>query len=167
VVLAEDAHMWRFALLVAIPACLEHHECLTPQALAPALNLIDPTTLQCQTFTDSSCDSACGPCPAVAAPAPPSWGSCDSTCRTLDETSCRITAGCRVARKAPQLGAPSTYVGCYPTDTSIAASVPCGGLGAWECSRHDDCEATYVVNTTTAPTSWLFQTCEPELFPGQ
>ena len=67
----------------------------------PAINLIDPTTLECRTFTSQSCDPQCGPCPALAQPAPPSWGSCQSACRAItNQEACGLTAGCRVARTA-------------------------------------------------------------------
>ena len=133
----------------------------------PAINLIDPTTLECHTFTTQSCDPQCGPCPALAQPAPPSWGSCQSSCRAItNEVSCGLTAGCRVARDLAKHNAGLTdFIGCYPIDMNPAPSVPCGGLDAWNCSRHDDCEAFYTTNTTTQPVSELFQSCVPELQP--
>jgi hypothetical protein len=53
-------------------------------------------------------------------------------------------------------------MGCYPVDMNPAPSVACSGLDAWNCSRHDDCAAFYTMNTTTVPTSELFQSCVQE-----
>jgi hypothetical protein len=130
---------------------------------APVLNLVDPSTLACTAFTVANCDPACGPCPALASPLP-TWGACDSACRALDEGACRTSPGCRIAFD-PTLDALG-FLGCYPTDKDVAASVPCDGLDAWECSRHDDCEGAYVMDTTKTPVARLFTACVPEPVPS-
>jgi hypothetical protein len=35
------------------------------------------------------------------------------------------------------------YLGCFAIDSSGPAAGACANLGAFECSRHDDCAATY------------------------
>jgi len=113
-----------------------------------ASGLVDPTTLQCQYF-GPECDPACGPCPATADIAYPSWGSCDSPCRGLAEWECANTSGCRATYDYACIyldivcPLPSPFLGCYPTDATGPVQGACLGLDAWECSRHDDCMASY------------------------
>lgn len=114
-------------------------------ALATTM-LLDPETLACQDFGASPC--TCGSCPEP--PPIPSWGSCQSTCTGLDQQTCAITVGCRGAWDhvclltdaictLPDNG----YYGCFAVDTTGPIQGACDNLDALECSRHDDCLATY------------------------
>lgn len=108
--------------------------------------LLDPATLTCHDFGGSPC--GCGGCPET--PPIPTWGSCHSTCTGLDPQTCSTTAGCRAAWDhvclltdaictLPDNG----YYGCFAVDTTGPIQGACDGLDALECSRHDDCLATY------------------------
>ena len=71
---------------------------------------LDPDTLTCQEFsTGSSCNPECGPCAEGQGQGIPAWGSCESSCSTLDEAQCMAATDCRVARKwdAYYVGLPS------------------------------------------------------------
>lgn len=141
--------------LALTPACTLHfgdddddYQCLAGAEYSLDPGLLDPDTLECQTF-GGGC--GCGPCPAAEADAIalPSWGSCASSCFGLDETGCTFTAGCRTAyddaclftdEPCPLL---TPFLGCFPVDQSGPVQGSCEGLDVWECSRHDDCLATY------------------------
>ena len=58
-----------------------------------------------------------------------------SACRTAYDHACLLTDG-----PCPAL---TPFLGCYPVDTSGPVQGVCEGLDVWECSRHDDCLATY------------------------
>jgi hypothetical protein len=130
---------------------------------APAEQLVNPDTLQCQTYSPYNCDPSCGPCPGVAgaALAQPTWGSCSSACRNLDEATCGTTAGCRIARDLADyyMNLPS-FLGCYPVDTQATKLAACEGADAWNCSRDDSCAALYTVPTDRGTP--MFSECVPE-----
>lgn len=119
-----------------------------------AQNLLrDPESGQCQDYTvyppPGGCD-VCGNCPPASgadqAP-PPDWGSCYGTCAGLDETACLAAPGCQAAYVTDCAGGdcqapPDAFYGCW----DVAPSGPieggdCTVLGAYDCSRHDDCVA--------------------------
>lgn len=115
--------------------------------------LVNPWTLVCESFGGGGC--GCGPCPLEAdaesdAIALPSWGSCASACIGLPESECIATPACRTTYDyaclftdgpCPLL---TPFLGCYPVDTTGPVNgMPCDGLDAWECSRHDDCLGAY------------------------
>lgn len=132
--------------------------------------LVNPVTLQCETFGGGGC--GCGPCPATEAGgnesdaiAFPSWGSCASPCIGLGESECITTPACRTAYDYACLftdgpcPALTPFLGCYPVDTTGPVNgTPCEGLDAWECSRHDDCLGAYSPDVG-------FRICAPELTP--
>lgn len=109
--------------------------------------LIDPETLTCTEFGFGGCGT-CGPCPEPLPPIP-SWGACQSQCTGLGELACVEAAGCRTAYDHNCLlgEGPCTafqpFLGCFAIDASGPAGGACDQLGAFECSRHDDCLATY------------------------
>jgi len=127
----------------------------------------DPFTGQCQSFGGGGCDDSCGPCPEFDSAQPqPDWGSCWSECESHDEASCIATAGCRAAYlNSARNDGPPAFLGCW----AVAPSGPvqgggCANLDAQECSRHDDCSATY--NAQLAPDdgidSMQFAVCNAE-----
>src|SRR5437868_4218871 len=94
----------RFAcLLVILGGCLywdQGHGGVCNKAETdsiPALSLMNPDTLQCQTFSGGICDPKCGLCPAGDI-AIPTWGACAAVCNGLDETQCLAQPSCRPAR---------------------------------------------------------------------
>lgn len=177
--------MRRLACLVlavcTLPACVIYFDDDDPPPCAygadepgyvPDPGYLNPYTLQCETFGGPyPCDDRCGPCPladtaAGADLAQPSWGSCASSCRGLDEYSCGLTAGCRTTYDDYCLrgGGPCTaevpFLGCQPVDMTGPIQGSCEGLDAWDCSRHDDCLATY----RPGPGGTLqFASCQREL----
>ncbi|MEO8706792.1 MAG: hypothetical protein ABI867_42590 [Kofleriaceae bacterium] len=102
----------------------------------------NPDTGECQAF--GGCNESCGNCSAETF-VNPDWAFCGDSCELLDQETCTITAGCRVAltNDFPTDGPPA-FRGCW----GVAPSGPiqgrqCEGLDALECSRHDDCSAVY------------------------
>jgi hypothetical protein len=128
--------------------------------------LVNPYTLQCESFGGGGGCGAIGAADVDAesdALALPPWGSCASACIGLGESQCIATPACRTTYDhaclltdgpCPLL---TPFLGCYPVDTTGPINgTACDGLDAWECSRHDDCLATYTTGTG-------FQLCAPEL----
>jgi hypothetical protein len=86
------------------------------------------------------------------AQAPEDWGMCYGGCEGLDEDTCVDTPLCRAAYVGQCLQDASCYAGSegltfyecwavapeHPTSTGA-----CGGLDAYECSRHDNCAAVH------------------------
>lgn len=106
--------------------------------------LRNPETGQCEYWGGGGgqCD-ACGNCPPVGegeAPTP-TWGSCESGCEGLDQATCEATPACRAIFVD---GDVPTFAACWPTDTSgPIQGGACDGLGAFDCSLHDDCSAVH------------------------
>jgi hypothetical protein len=109
--------------------------------------LLDPETLACVQVGFGGC-GPCEPCPEPFPPIP-TWGSCQSFCTGLAEGECARTDGCRTAydhdcllgeQPCPSL---TPYLGCFAVDTTGPIGGACEGLAAFDCSRHDDCLATY------------------------
>ena len=111
--------------------------------------LVDPQTLACTEFGFGGTCGLCGPCPEPFPPIP-SWGACQSTCTGLSEIACDQTAGCRTTYDHDCLlgTGPCTafqaFLGCFAIDSSGPDLGPCEGLDAFECSRHENCLATYI-----------------------
>jgi len=139
----------------------------------PALTLVNPDTLVCQTFDaggGGTCN--CGPCPEnpTNGVAIPTWGACYSDCNQLGESACLATDGCRVARdwESYYTSQPS-FIGCYADDTApqtTTQSEPCEVRGAEDCSDDSACAGLYVVYLTTQAgngngSSYAFQECIP------
>ena len=137
------------ALAAAAAGCVLYGQSTCDQAPPPPLDLVNPDTLVCEAFYQTTCDPACGPCP-LAEPPLPSWAACDTACTPLGEADCLAAPGCRAAYdRACFLGdgpcdALTAFIGCYAVDTSGPVhGAPCPGLGAVACSRHDDCVGLY------------------------
>lgn len=134
-------------------------------ASRPGVGLRNPETGECEYFgtDDQPCDPECGPCPAYSEPVPePSWGLCESQCTGLGEGTCLETSGCRgIYTEGPE---DLLYLACWATDTSgPIQGGACEGLGAYECSRHDDCAAVHQTNCDFATDSDA-PGCEPTEF---
>lgn len=103
--------------------------------------LVNPASLACERFAEPSCGGF--------DPNLPSWGSCESTCRGLDEPTCLATAACRGAYDHDCLfgtgpcPAVTPFLGCFPVDQNQDFITGCAGLDAWNCSRHETCIATH------------------------
>ncbi|HVV85155.1 MAG TPA: hypothetical protein VHE35_18970 [Kofleriaceae bacterium] len=110
---------------------------------------VDPDDLVCKEAQITPCDDPCG-CPLPPQDDSSTWAPCQSQCTGLDSQTCMATAGCRAAWdhtclltdalcNLPDNG----YYGCFAVDTTGPVEGSCEGLDAQECSRHDDCMATY------------------------
>lgn len=110
--------------------------------------LVDPETLACVEFGFGGGNCGCVPCPEPLPPIP-SWGACQSQCTGLSEIACDNTVGCRSTYDhACLLGdglctAFQPFLGCFAVDQTGPIQGACEGLGALDCSRHDNCLATY------------------------
>src|SRR5262245_45089890 len=147
------------ATLVTLAACADDdQQCLAYDragAVAPAYQLRDPQSGVCQPYGGGyDCHNPCEPCPAAgAAIAQPDWAVCYGSCEALDESTCQATSGCR----AVYVG--STFEACWATAPSgPVQGGSCSGLGAQECSRHDDCIAVHAAGSPIGQ----FQSCAPE-----
>jgi hypothetical protein len=114
--------------------------------LAPAYELRDPQTGQCQAYGGGGdCTDPCSPCSLGGdreGAAEPDWAMCYSSCEALDEITCKATAGCRAAY------AGSAFHQCW----AVAPSGPvqggdCSTYDAQTCSRHDDCIALHAAGS--------------------
>ena len=127
------------------------------------------------------CD-VCGRCPPTPADqepqALPDWGECQNACTGLDEATCLATDACRAAYLTACVGGGCPddgyeYYGCWavaPAGSTRGGT--CEGLGAYDCSRHDDCVSRHVkivdcVNCTSDPTVGGFESCAAEGEPVQ
>lgn len=167
--------MRSLVLLALVSGCTLYFDdddeppCAIPLTLDPGSGYRNPETGMCeQGPTPWPCDDRCGPCPAVveSALSLPDWGECVGECTGLDEATCMVTAGCRIAyANDPTNDAGPQFWACW----AVAQSGPiqgggCTGLAAQECSRHDDCTATYDVSIDTdgVVVSGDFASCAPE-----
>lgn len=116
---------------------------------APAIALttvVDPDSLACRELPVCGCGQ---PCPDDPSAPQPTWGACQSQCTGLDANTCADTAGCRAAWDFTCLltealcTLPDPYFGCFAIDSSGPPAGACDGLDALDCSRRDDCAATY------------------------
>ncbi len=162
--------------MLALAGCTLYHGgggddvCNKPVAAGealPAQQLLNPETLQCQTFSQGpTCDPTCGPCPALEQVQVPSWGSCSSACDGLDQPTCATTSGCRIALDWAKYytGASDAFIGCFATDMNQTGTPLCKGLDAQDCSRVDSCTALYQQVNSNCGTcaQHEFQECIPE-----
>jgi hypothetical protein len=124
--------------------------------VSTAEQLLDPSTLQCESFGTASC----GPCTLCPQPSNvgieiPDWGSCTSACLGLDEAACGQTSGCRLTYNddaywsmgtmGSASGYSSDFQGCYPVDTDPAPAAPCTQLDADQCAANAACAALYQI----------------------
>jgi hypothetical protein len=116
---------------------------------------------------DGTCEIVGGGCGQdtsgsdFADPAPPDWqdwASC-SACEGLDETTCRATDGCRAIDVVGWDTPIVVYTTCWGTAPSGPVHGECVGLDAYQCSRHDDCRATY---RSDLEGQLSFEACLPE-----
>jgi hypothetical protein len=127
----------------------------------------NPDTLSCQSF-GGGCAPGCGPCPAVALVAQPSWGFCGSTCDSLSETDCATNTGCRVVKDAACAvsGTCATdFVGCFPTDQLTDPAIDCfAARDGFSCSQSAACTAYHrAPGTALEPeVERTFAMCAPE-----
>jgi hypothetical protein len=112
---------------------------------APLPDLLNPETLQCETYWGGEPCSCGNPCPPEDVP---SWAYC-GTCTGIDEATCLEASGCRAVYDnacytgSGECTALVPFIGCYGVDQTGPIQGSCGGLDAWECSRHDDCLALH------------------------
>jgi len=150
--------------------CSRHNDCIAVHASVPGAfefcdrepSVCDPTTVPPppppQLLRDPQTGKCvaggggggggCGPGTGVDVPALQDWGICGSPCESLDEPSCRAADGCRAIyanRYPPNVDAVEfVFETCWPTAPSgPVRGGTCEGLGAQECSRHDDCIARH------------------------
>jgi hypothetical protein len=136
-----------------VPASATGH-----QDLAPLPSLVNPETLECESFSPGNCNPACGDCPP--GPEIPTWAFC-GTCSGVDEATCLAATGCRAVYDyncytgMGPCTAEVPYLGCFGTDQTGPIHGACNGLDAFECSQHDDCIALHSVDACPADTSCL------------
>jgi hypothetical protein len=110
----------------------------------PSWQIRNPTTGQCESWGGGyGCDDPCAPCAYEGdIAAQPDWASCQSACSGLTENACVAQAGCQASYDLA--GSAATFAGCYETAPSGPISTgTCDGLGAQECTRHDNCSTYY------------------------
>jgi Cys-rich repeat protein len=133
----------------------EDDVCNTMTPTAPSVGLRDPDTGTCEYNTGGTCP--CGAYCDVGGGTAADWASCYA-CEGLGEDTCLATPNCRAAYL--DNGDSRGYWGCFGTAPSGAIEGGgCAALGAYDCSRHDDCSAVY---TGTTSTSTKFETCIAE-----
>jgi hypothetical protein len=137
----------------------------------------NPDSGQCEEVPQNGGDQCdlCGRCVPTDEPTvpPPDWGDCSSACSGLDEFTCLVADGCRAAYLTACIGGGCPddgylYYGCWSVaPLGATRGGTCEGLGAYDCSRHDDCVARHVrivdcVDCTTDPTVGAFESCAAE-----
>jgi hypothetical protein len=125
----------------------------------------DPSTGTCIGGGGYTCGDPCGPCPATGEGELDDgyidMGLCYSQCTGLEQYECEATSGCYAAIFDDGTSLKPEYAGCWQTAPSGPVQGSCSGLGAYECSRHDDCELIYGSNT--GPNSQFFE-CRDEAY---
>lgn len=134
--------------------------------IAPNLGR-NPETGECQAVGGYPCDGRCGPCPESVVD-PVDWGSCYSECEGLSPSACTAAPGCFAAyTEFPTQDRGPEYRGCWQTAPSGPVGGSCANLGAYECSRHDNCTAHYAysdskLRTSPTPPPQEFLFCKDE-----
>ena len=158
-------HMRCLGLLVIACGCL--NSTAPPkcnEAAGQSEQLVDPSSLTCETFSLDTCDDACGPCPAIAEPAPPDWGACTSNCTGLAEAACLATTGCWAALDwTKYYDNDPSYVACYAVAT-VTATGSCATLDADACASRDDCAGLYqtILDDCVDCGGEMFEGCIPK-----
>ena len=119
---------------------------------APLPELLNPETLQCETYGYGYCDPCYEDCPDIPAdPVPvPTWAYCNGACDALAEADCRLATECRATYDygcytgTGPCSALTPFLGCHGVDmTGPVDGGGCVGLDAQDCSRHNDCLALH------------------------
>lgn len=111
--------------------------------------LRNPETGQCEPTGGGPypCDGVCGPCYETTDGALSliDWAACYGSCEGRAELDCQGTSGCRAAYAFDATNdGPAVYQGCWGTAPSgPVQGGGCQGLGAQDCSRHDDCSPVH------------------------
>ncbi len=118
------------------------------------IGYLDPATLVCDwSGGGGGCnDSDLEQRPDALNPAARDWAQCYGACDGLAEDSCVASDGCRAIYTAAEACGPNgmcSWVESFSRCVGTAPSGPVRGgacelLGAYECSRHDDCSALHV-----------------------
>jgi hypothetical protein len=141
---------------------------------APAPELLNPETLQCEPQTYGGCDPCYDECDATADqadPIPPkTWAYCGTGCEGLAELDCLAATECRATydHGCYTGDGPCTaevpYLGCYGVDmTGPIEGGGCTGLGAQDCSRHNDCLALHSTQCAGEECWQQFVECRDEV----
>jgi hypothetical protein len=140
-------------------------ECAEPAI--PALVLVNPQDLVCQTFSSGG-GCGCGvPCAPTTGVDIPTWGNCYSSCDQLGESDCLATDGCHVTRDwVSYWGNLPSFLGCYANDTSgpTTQAEPCAARGAEDCAADSSCTGLYQTLLTDCAgcgSDYAFQQCIP------
>lgn len=158
------------AILLLTSSCMlafddnEPARCGTgPQPELAAGGVRNPNTLACEIQQAVDCEDV----PVYFPGAPVTWGACASACQDRAETACEATAGCRVVRDAWCLAdgatCPTTFAGCFPTDTQTS-SIDCFAAEDGDtCSRDARCTAWHETNNArlTQDLAQQFAVCAP------
>jgi len=160
---------WGLACLVMLAGCDRYFntssddDCVYDQGfIAPEVR--NPDTGQCEAGNSGTCIDTCTPCVDVPAR---DWGACTSDCNALDENGCIAATGCHAIYDAnTNVDEPAVFAACW----AIAPSGPdpggCDNLGAYDCSRHDNCAAYYDIESfQNGTTTMHFVSCRAEVAP--
>jgi hypothetical protein len=160
-------------LLVSLTGCsLYWHgddDCNYADDYAPAFELRDPQTGQCEGFGGGG-NCYCGPCPETAGadiPAPPQWPMCFGSCSALSEQACLTTSTCHAAYTVdPNTNMAPVFWGCWDTQTQVGlpahSTGACISLDATSCIFRDDCSSFYNAVGGAQAFSGNFTFCEDE-----
>jgi hypothetical protein len=133
---------------------------------AVAYELRNPDTGVCEYGGGGGgwCEDRCGACPPAQEPER-DWGQCYGHCYGLGELACMNTTDCFAAYLDDPSGDRKVeFWGCWNTAPSGPVRGSCSNLGAYECSRHDDCKAIYTGYADSADsTGARFQSCNSEV----
>jgi hypothetical protein len=148
--------------LIGLVGCLDHGRtpCLAGDKadVAPAIQLRNPETGQCQTFQFPTCDQ-CGPCPGIGA-AEPDWAPCAGPCSGLAEQACLAAGNCHAAYQDTG-SATQAFMACFELPPSGVITGACTGADAQACSEHTDCFSVYTQTATP-----MFARCVAEIVPA-
>jgi hypothetical protein len=143
------------AVLLVVGGCLYTDPSPPPPCeyageAAPAQELRDPQTGQCEAY-GPPCDPACGQaCPETAAIAEPDWASCGGSCESLTESQCLASPTCHAAYSDTPTPSPA-FQGCFELPPSGAIEGSCTSLDAQTCSEHPDCTSLYTSSVNSGP----------------